>query len=312
MPKIELEKSVEIDASVEKLFAIISDLANWRPWNPWLITDSEAAVDVESGGKSYSWNGKRTGSGRMQIISEQRPSSVELDLTFLKPFKSHAKVGFKIEPHGEGSKVTWSMQSSLPFFMLFMKNMMTTMIGMDYERGLTMLKDYAESGSVPSRIVERGESAYPGCKYVGISTECPLSEIGPRMSADFDKLREWQASAGIRAAADPFTTYRKWELAKGRVSYTCGIPVETLPANLPASLETGEIPQLKTYVLEHVGPYRHLGNAWSAGMQMGRGKEFRPSKAHAPFEVYPLAADGGLPSGDSDEATRTEIRFAVR
>ncbi len=312
MPKLEIDRSIHIDASPEHVFSIISNLGNWRPWNPWLVTDPSAVVDVDTEGKHYSWNGRRTGSGEMRITAERSPASVELDLTFFKPFKSHASVSFRIEPENGGSKVTWGMVSSLPFFMFFMTNMMKNMIGMDYERGLTMLKDYAETGEVPSKTEERGETTYAGCKYVGINTECELREIGEKMSQDFKTLQEWQASAGVKPTADAFSTYRKWDLSKGRVQYTCGIPVDEPPSQLPAPLSAGEIPPLKTFVLEHVGPYRHLGNAWSTGMQMGRGKEFRQSKAHPPFETYPLGADGSLPGGNSDESTRTAIHFAVR
>jgi uncharacterized protein YndB with AHSA1/START domain/predicted transcriptional regulator YdeE len=311
MPKLQVEKSVRINAPPEKVFAIVSDLGNWRPWNPWLITEPQAVVDVAPGGKKYTWSGKRTGAGEMRITKEQSPTSVDLDLVFLKPFKSTSTVRFQIEPDAQGCRVSWTMDSSLPFFMFFMGKTLTNMIGMDYERGLNMLKDYAETGSVPSKIEERGESTYPGCKYVGISTECSLSELGPRMSADFKKLQEWQRHAGVKPAGDAFSTYLKWDLARGRVKYTSGVPVDSVPENLPGPLESGEIPKLKTYVLDHVGPYRHLGNAWSTGMQMGRAKEFRTSKAFTPFEIYPSMADGTLP-GTSDENTRTSIHFAVK
>ncbi len=312
MPKLVVEKSIEIAAPPEKVFEIISDLGKWRPWNPWLITEPEAHVDVAADGKHYSWNGARTGSGEMRITAEQAPSSVDLELTFLKPFKSHAKVGFRVAPKDEGSSVSWTMHSSLPFFMFFMTNMMKTMIGMDYDRGLAMLKDYVETGMVASKIEDRGVSQYPGCKYIGIETECALDELGPRMAEDFKRLQQWLESSGNKASADAFSIYRKWDLSKGRAQYTCGIPLANLPSDVAAPFVTGEIPALKTHVLDHVGPYRHLGNAWSTGMQMARGKEIRVSKAHKPFETYALNADGALPGKASDKDTRTSLHFAVK
>ena len=55
---------------------------------------------------------------------------------------------------------------------------MTTFIGMDYERGLAMLKDYAETGKVPSNLEIKQESDYTGCDYVGIKTDCAISGDG--------------------------------------------------------------------------------------------------------------------------------------
>ncbi len=312
MPKVEVKRSIEIDAAPEKVFEIVSDLGKWRPWNPWLITEPEAVVEVDTKGKHYEWHGRRTGAGEMRITGEQSPHAVDLELTFLKPFKSRAKVGFRIEKNGDGARVSWTMQSSLPFFMFFMTNMMKNMIGMDYDRGLSMLKDYVETGTVPSKVEDRGESEYPGCKYVGIERECSMDEMGATMAEDFERLQRWLESSGNRPAADAFSIYRKWDLSKGRAEYTCGIPLQSLPDDLPSTFVTGEIPKLRTHVLEHIGPYRHLGNAWSTGMQMGRGKEIRVSKAHKPFETYQLDPDGTLPGKASNVDTRTAIHFAVK
>ena len=44
------------------------------------------------------------------------------------------------------------MKSQLPFFLFWMVKKMKVYIGMDYERGLKMLKDYLETGLVPSAI----------------------------------------------------------------------------------------------------------------------------------------------------------------
>src|SRR5690606_31710778 len=143
-------------------------------------------------------------------------------------------------------------------------------------------------------------------------TECTLGELADRMSADFERLRGWAASCAAKSAGDWFSTYRKWDLANGRVRYTVGLPVAVPPAEVSTPFEVGQIPELQAFVLVHTGPYRHLGNAWSLGMQMGRGKEFRVSKAHPPFETYPAGAEGTPPGAHSDETTRTLIHFPIR
>lgn len=44
------------------------------------------------------------------------------------------------------------MDGKLPYFMFFMVKMMKNWIGMDYERGLAMLKEFIETGEVISRV----------------------------------------------------------------------------------------------------------------------------------------------------------------
>ena len=53
MPKMHIQKSIEINAPVEKVFSILNDFNNWSSWSPWLIMDKNATVDVEEGGKAY-------------------------------------------------------------------------------------------------------------------------------------------------------------------------------------------------------------------------------------------------------------------
>lgn len=132
-----------------------------------MILEPEATVNVEEGGKYYEWNGARIGSGNMRVSSEKENEFVELDLTFLKPWKSTSKVGFYMKEQGEGTEVTWTMDGSLPFFMFFMKKMMETFVGMDYDRGLRLLKDVVEDGEVHSKLDIEGKGEYPGGKYIG-------------------------------------------------------------------------------------------------------------------------------------------------
>ena len=72
-------------------------------------------------------------------------------------------------------------------------------------------------------------------------------------------------------------------------------------------LMTGELPSLRTHVVTHVGPYRHLGNAWSTAMQMARGKELLQSKKHPPFESY---VDS--PEETAERDLRVDVHIPVR
>lgn len=286
MPKFSVEKSISIDAPADKVFSIISDFKQWRPWSPWLIMEPEASVDVAADGESYTWRGKRVGEGAMAKTAVDPPRMMDCDLTFLKPWKSVSKTRFELVQEGQGTKITWRMEGSLPAFMFFMKKMMMTMIGLDYGRGLAMLKDYAETGSVPSNLEFTGETTFDGCSYVGITNDCAIGEIGPKMKADFERLTQWAKDSATQPAGHPLAIYHKWDMKNGRTRCTTAIPVKELPAETPTGFVTGDVPMTDAYCITHVGPYRHLGNAWSTGMNLGRSKVFRQNKRIVPFETY--------------------------
>ena len=307
MPKTHVSKSIEIQAPPEKVFNTLNNFNHWSPWSPWLICEPEAMVKVAEDAKFYEWEGKRIGSGNMQITAENPHSTIDYDLMFLKPWKSKAKVRFKLIPEGEHTRATWIMDSSLPFFMFWMKRSMEAFIGMDFDRGLNMLKEYIEDGEVKSELKFVGKGSYPGCNYVGIKRDCTVSEVGKLMSADFDQLKDLAHANEGSLAGEPFSIYHKWDPVKQRVSYTAGFPVDNLPQNLPAGMITGSIPATETYTLRHIGPYQHLGNAWTTLMMMQRGKEFKPKKGFHPFETY-VNSPEEVPASE----LITDIHFAVK
>lgn len=305
MTKLRINKSIIIKASVEKVYNTINNFNHWQAWSPWLIQEPEATVKVSEDSKFYEWKGERIGSGNMKIVRENLNQSIDMDLYFLKPWKSSAKVRFEFSPQGEDTQVNWLMDSSLPFFMFFLKKMMTAFVGMDYERGLLMLKEYIEKGEVNSKLDFKGISNYEGCTYVGIQTTCKMNEMAQKMAEDFKKLEGFLDKENI--ASSPFTMYHKWKFVKQTVTYTVGIPVKNVPEKVSSHFMVGQIPATQTYKLAHQGSYKHLGNAWTTMYGMQRAKIFKMNKQIKPFEIYL-----NDPAQVSEKEVLTEINFAVR
>ncbi|MBV6644521.1 MAG: SRPBCC family protein [Cyclobacteriaceae bacterium] len=307
MPKMHINKSININASADKIFKVLNDFNQWTSWSPWLIMDPSAKVTVASDSKSYEWEGKRVGSGNMKILSEDGTKSIDYDLNFLKPWKSNAKVRFELKSEGDETKVSWLMDSSLPFFMFWMKKMMEGFVGMDYDRGLRMLKELVEDGKIHSKLEFRGNSSFSGFKYIGIKTSTSINNVGPQMEADFGKLGAFMKEHADIADQSAFSQYHKWDVVKDKVVYTSGVAVKSIPSDLPDGFVSGEIPSSNVHTVRHVGKYDHLGNAWSTLYAMQRGKELKLKKGVHPFEVYLNS-----PEEVDEKELITDINFAVK
>ncbi len=307
MPKMHVEKSILINSSPESIFELLSNMEKWSGWSPWLIMEPEAEVKVADDKRSYSWEGDRIGSGSMKIIGEKHPNSIDYDLEFIKPWRSKAKVNFSIEAQGNETKVSWSMDSSLPFFLFWMKKMMEGFVGMDFQRGLFLLKDLVEDGEVHSKLVFAGIEEYEGCEYVGIRKETTMEKVGSDMSKDFDRLNEWAKENKDRLTGNPFSIYHKWDMKNGKVAYTSGFPIKEASESIPEGFVTGNIPKTKVNTVEHIGPYKHLGNAWGTQYSMQRSKAFKQNKKIHPFETY-----RNMPGEVPDNELHTRIHFPVR
>lgn len=286
MPKFSLEEKVQVDAQPAHVRAIVKDFKQWEPWSPWLSADPNCKVEYADDGASYSWDGEVIGSGMMEVTRET-DDAIFYDLNFFKPWKSQADVAFHFKTKDGGTEVAWSMDSSLPFFMFFMKKMMVAWVSADYRRGLAKLKDYAETGSVPSQNQFEGVGEGFVGKYVGIrSDRVPMDELGPRMSEQFEELKKWMAVEGIEPNGAPLSITHKFDMVNRRFDYTAAIPVTELSNGVAYNFVSGTLKAPKTFKVKHTGAYRHLSSAWSAAMMHQRSKQFRPQKGVDPFEVY--------------------------
>lgn len=308
MPKMHISKSIQIEKPVAEVYPFIADFHHWSSWSPWMILEKGVSLNVNEDGKFYEWDGKLVGAGNMTVLEENAPNHVKSDLTFLKPWKSKALINMYVKENGEGCEVTWSMDSKLPFFMFFFKKMMEFWVGMDFNRGLNMLKDLAELGKVRSELVFKGIEQFEGTKYVGIKTSCGMQDIGEKMQRDYETLMPYfKQNHSDKMNGNPFSIYHKWNPMKNLVEYTAAVPVNEVPADLPSGMITGRVPASSFHVIRHNGPYVHVGNAWSAQMMRQRGKVFKTNKHIHPMEVY-----FNSPKNTSPEDLVSEIWMSVK
>lgn len=308
MPKMNVIESIHIDATPNKIFPLISNLNHWDQWSPWVLAEPTAKITVAKEGNYHEWDGDIIGAGNLSIVSTDPNASVTMALNFLKPWKSSATTHFHLHETKKGTHVEWTMDSSLPFFLFWMKKQMQILIGMDYQRGLTLLKDLVENDSIPSTLQFKGVKPFHATNYIGLTTRCPISEIPTHMEQDYTRLMTFlMQEAQEYMCGYAFTIYHKWELTKDRVQYTACHPVNACPPNLPKGIVYNSIPKLSAYTIRHTGPYRHIGNAWAAGMMHQQAKCFRPNKKFPPLEVM-----YNSPKNTPENELVSEVLFPVR
>jgi len=307
MPKMNVVRSTSINADAATVFSKLNDFNHWPSWSPWLIMEPGVNVTISDDAKYFEWKGNRVGEGNMKITGEVENKSIDYDLNFLKPWKSKAKVSFHVNQSVDSTEVTWTMDSSLPFFMFWMKKMMEGFVGMDYERGLNLLKDYIEKGEVESKLEFLGNQEFPGTKYVGIKRSCSMTEMGEKMSEDFGSLESHVESLSDIEVTGAYSIYHKWDMKNKSVTYTSCLGVNNHPDTLPAGMFNDDIPQTKVHVVRHVGSYIHLGGACGAQMNMQRGKEFKMKRGIHPFERY-----HNKPGEVPEKELIADICFAVK
>ncbi|MFK7736158.1 MAG: SRPBCC family protein [Pirellulaceae bacterium] len=240
MPKFEVNKSVVIHSDPNTVYERVADYRTWTQWSPWLIAEPDASVIVSenpnSVGSNYAWAGEVVGAGELEHESLVPGKAIRDEIRFLSPMKSVSKVGFDFAPVSDGTRVTWSMSGSLPFFLFFLKNQIEIFVGMDYERGLKMLKEWIETGSIKSQTAIHGTQPMGPFNVVGIRSSSRLSEIGPAMDKAFGAAKEELEKAGISTDCETISVYHKMTPKTQTLDFTSGFLYPTLPAGVPTHL----------------------------------------------------------------------------
>jgi len=118
--KYVIEKEIVINKPQADVYAKVADFNYYREWNPWQNSEASAKYKISgtpsSVGHRYDWEGKKIGSGSLTVRSLTPNSSIDLDLEFIKPWKTKAWDNWKFEDLKNGStKVTWHNSGPLPY-----------------------------------------------------------------------------------------------------------------------------------------------------------------------------------------------------
>lgn len=287
MPKFQVTRSIMIDAPKEKVLKSLAKYREWEAWSPWLIMDENVQVthtgEEGSVGSGYAWDGRYVGSGSMELVKIEE-NALKMKLKFLKPFKSKADVFWKFE-EGTSTKVTWEMHSALPFFLFFMVKQMKVWIGMDYERGLRMLKEYIETDAVNSKVAVDGIGTKEAIAYIGIKSESSFEELGVVMQSDYERLSAFMGEHNIEPQGLPFSIYNTFDMVKRRSEFVSCIPYDGNVA-LPEGWVKDTLPSCEVFQVTHEGSYAHLGNAWSAAITHTRTDKIKTKKKPMGYEFY--------------------------
>ena len=290
MPQFQIERSTVIQSNPERVYDALADFRTWTTWSPWLIADPEAAVTISENpsaiGSRYGWKGTVTGEGELVHQRLQPNERIEDDLTFLKPFKSFAKTAFHLQPAEGGTRLTWSMNSSMPWFLFWMIPMMKTFIGMDYARGLCMFKEWIETGAIQSSTKVHGVESVRPFRMAGMAASSPIDRIGPSMEQTFSTAQAEFKSLGIPMTGEMISVYTKFRIKEGVFDYICGyILPDSIAIPASSALVTWKLQSSTAFRVTHIGSYKHLGNGWSVANQIARFRKLKQCRTGT-YEIY--------------------------
>lgn len=311
--KFSLARNVQILKSAEHVYSLLVNFANWSAWSPWAYCDPQAEINVEGFpgqiGHFQNWNGKIMGSGKMTLIKFEKNKSIDMQLDFDKPFKNTAFAKFEIQRINDNTcQLIWNFDGTLPWFLFFMKKSCVAYIQSDFQRGLRLFKELAETGITNSKATYQGIQAKNEMIVVGKTLECPINELTPFMSDVFQKITGELLQGKLVAPQQVVSLTHDFNMVKGTCKITAGFsyPLGT-DVKVPEGYEQFNYPAHQSITVVHKGPYRHLANPWAMAMMHQRTLKKKMSKTIPPYEIYKT-----LPDGRAESEIITEIVVPLR
>ncbi len=144
-----VERSIDIAAAPDKVYAIVADLRRVPEWSPWVETDPQTKFTfegpVEGAGQVMRWasNNPMVGSGTLTLT--QATPNVRVATTADYAGFGTSTATMDVAPEGPGTRVTWVFQSTLPGVIDRWAGLgIDRSVGGEYEKALRNLKALAE------------------------------------------------------------------------------------------------------------------------------------------------------------------------
>lgn len=288
--KMSSSRSIQINATPSAIFEEIDDFNNWNGWSPWHKMDPGMTSTITGNpgevGHKQAWqsqNGK-VGNGSQTFIEVTPNEYIKSEMHFMSEDSPPAFAEFKLQPEGEGTKVTWSMDGDASFFMrgMMLAMNMEKMLGETFDSGLKDLKTIAEAkpkeSPVAYEVVDMPAQWYVGKRIDGVSEDAIDSSIYSNAYAEIGK-----AIGGMdKVTGMPFSIAHNYSEETHKMDLEIALPVaaEMKPAS---GLTCAMVPAGKSAKYVYHGPYKNIGMEWGKFMGVVM-KEHKPR--WSPYEVY--------------------------
>lgn len=152
---IHVERQTTIQATPDRVFALVGDLQQWEAWSPWANIDPDADMQISGSGlgQTMMWSSQNpeVGSGSQVITELDESRYLRTHLEF--DGQGQADATISLAPTADGTQVTWALDSNMrqedaPVWMTpvsgYLGLMVKTSVGQSYDTGLQNLKAVIE------------------------------------------------------------------------------------------------------------------------------------------------------------------------
>ena len=293
--KYSIEKSIIINTSLDTVWNNMINYSQKLKWSPWYVLDKDCERH-SSGENLVEWFSEDRESKIIWvwdqvIISIEDKKYIEWKISFIEPYKSHATNKFSLEDLWENQiKITWIVESSLPLYLFFLKKSIVSILWMDINRWLTMLKWLSEEWSLETDTEFLWIKQLSWFYYIWITRTCDFSECPELMKKDYESLTTLFKEKKYDIDSEAVTIYKNTDLSNWTFTYTVCFPVSKEDYE-KITLEPWDFEKWVTWDtswlnVRHYWSYKYLWNSWTYAYMYAKAYWHDVDKKLSSFEVY--------------------------
>ncbi len=283
--RLEVSKSVSINASASAVFEEINDLRRWETWQYWNTLDPEMKITYSENtvgkGASYSWDGPKLGTGNLALDESIPDKSISIKMDF---GGNPASGVYALEPEGESTKLTFNFANDQGMNPIgrWINLVMKSEIEKSFDYAGEKIKAIAEAK--PKFKYQITEEIIPAISYVGLmhtmSPQDPVA-ISAQMAKMYGELDTMLKKAKVAITGYPIALYPKF--TDESMDMICGLPVAA-DAKLPAKYKVESIAAGPVVKGVYLGDYNNL---MALHMELDQYVQYKGLTMNgAPIEVY--------------------------
>jgi len=262
-----VERAVVINAPKDLVFTHVQYWKNWEAWSPWSEKDTTMTTSIEGtdgeAGSVYKWIGdpKSTGKGEMTNTGVKPSEEIAYHLKFIEPMASESEGYIRLSDAEGGVQAVWGFAGKDPFpwniMCLFIS--MDKMIGGDFEKGLSNLKNLCEKESAIIAKYPVQTVQFKACKYAAIQKTLTMPEMSAFMGEAFGKIGEAVKKNRAKCTGPAASVYYTWDEKTMSSDMAAAMPVNKKVAGDEITMI--ELPAATAYVIDYYGAYEASGDA---------------------------------------------------
>ncbi len=306
--KFNVSESITVKAPVGDVFNKILDLKTWANWSPWVMHEPDVKLnfsdDIDQEGGHYSWDGAHIGSGKLMHVKLETNARILQKITFLKPFKNTADIEWSFAEETEGTKLTWQMHGSMPFFFRWMVPMMIRMISSDYKVGLRLLNQLLDPSAPKFQVQFDGAVDREALSGISQHFQGSFEQLPQAMEKSFTHLLGKVESENLKISSHFFAAYSKTDIKKMTTQCDMVVPIESLDE---IDAEKYTAPAGKYFKITYNGRYDYLEQVWFSAASHLRMHKIKWDTNRPSLEIY--IAD---PRNAEPDQLVTELYLPIR